>query len=103
MIAWDGSPLSHPLVQINLYPIIREVNMKLPPEDRIKVWLSGVQPDLIHAFQRLDFFAWYDATRLFPSKNDDNSSTIQAIRRIRQDIPKRQGDPVAARELSYQA
>jgi hypothetical protein len=29
-----------PVGSINLYPVIREVNLKLPPEDRIKVWLG---------------------------------------------------------------
>jgi hypothetical protein len=33
-------PTVTPIGSINIYPIIREVNMKLPPEERIKVWLG---------------------------------------------------------------
>ncbi len=70
----------------------------------IKVWLSGLQPDLIEAFDRLKFREWFPQDRIFPSRYDDNSSTLDAVKRIRQQLPE-QASRAAVHHaaLSYQA
>ncbi len=69
----------------------------------IKIWLSGLQPDLLQAFDRLGFQHWYPADRLFPSRYDDNSSTIDAVNRIRRELPAPERDVAPHQALSYQA
>lgn len=69
----------------------------------VKVWLSGLQPDLLQAFDRLGFKDWYPADRLFPSRYDDNSSTIDAVNRIRRELPSPQLRSAPLEALSYQA
>jgi SulP family sulfate permease len=70
----------------------------------VTVWLSGLQRDLLQAFDRLGFRDWFPSDRLFPSRQDDeNSSTIEAVKRIRRELRARAGSldqPVA---LTYQA
>jgi hypothetical protein len=69
----------------------------------LRVWLSGLQSDLSAAFDRLKFHEWLPAERLFPSKGDDTSSTIDAVRRIRRELPTRASNAFVSEELSYQA
>jgi sulfate permease, SulP family len=69
----------------------------------VTVWLSGLQPDLLEAFDRLKFHEWLPAERLLPSRNDENSSTIDAVKRIRRKLPAPAGNAVPAEQLSYQA
>lgn len=52
-------------------------------QQKIVVWLAGVQPDLLVAFQRLDFGAWLPSDRVFPQGPDEDSATLAAIRMIR--------------------
>jgi len=49
----------------------------------LTVWLTGVQPDLLAAFHRLEFTTWLPRDRLFPQGSDEYSSTLAAIREIR--------------------
>jgi hypothetical protein len=46
-----------------------------------------VQPDLLAAFQRLNFASWLPDDRLFPQGTDDDSATLAAIRHIRDTLP----------------
>jgi hypothetical protein len=69
----------------------------------VKVWLSGLQPDLLKAFDRLKFHEWFPAKRLFPSKYDEYSSTIDAVKHIRRELPAQAGNTILSEELSYQA
>jgi SulP family sulfate permease len=54
--------------------------------DGLTVWLTGLQPDLLVAFDRLAFTEWLPRERVFPHGNDDDSSTLAAIRAIRREI-----------------
>ena len=49
----------------------------------LTLWLSGVQPDLLAAFDRLGFAAWLPRERVFPQRLDEDSATLAAIRQIR--------------------
>ena len=71
--------------------------------DGVKVWMSGLQQDLLDAFERLKFHDWLPAERLFPSKYDDNSSTLEAVKHIRRELPTQVANPLSSGELSYQA
>jgi SulP family sulfate permease len=53
------------------------------------VWLAGLRPDLLAAFDRLSFGAWLPADRLFPQGSDEDSATLAAVRRIRSELPQR--------------
>jgi SulP family sulfate permease len=52
----------------------------------VTVLLAGLQPDLLDAFRRVNFFAWWPEDRLFPQGFDDDSATLAAIRRVRKQI-----------------
>jgi len=52
----------------------------------VKVWLSGLQPDLLAVFDRLKFSEWFPAERVFSSRDDEYSSTIDALKGIRREI-----------------
>jgi len=82
---------------------ILEHFLKQSEASGVKVWLSGLQPDLLEAFDRLKFREWLPAERLFPSKYDEYSSTIDAVKRIRRDLPAPAGNTVPYEELSYLA
>jgi sulfate permease, SulP family len=71
----------------------------LKETDGLKVWLAGVQPDLIAAFQRLDFPSWLDEDRIFPQGADEDSATLAAIRRVRAELKAQL--PEATRNLYY--
>jgi len=69
----------------------------------LKVWLSGLQPDLLEAFDRLGFREWLSADRMFRSRPDDeHSSTIAAVTCIRGQLA-RAGGLEEATELTYLA
>ena len=69
----------------------------------LKVWLSGLQPDMLEAFERLGFSEWLPAHRLFRSGPDDLSSTIEAVKSIRQELLAQAGESDEGVALSYQA
>ena len=69
----------------------------------LTVWLSGLQPDLLEAFDRLGFREWLSADRMFRSRPDDeHSSTIAAVTCIRGQLA-RAGGLEEATELTYLA
>jgi hypothetical protein len=49
----------------------------------LTVWLTGLQPDLLAAFHRLEFAAWLPGERAFAQGKDEDSSTLAGIRAIR--------------------
>jgi sulfate permease, SulP family len=53
----------------------------------ITVWLAGLRPDLLSAFDRLDFWAWLPRDHVFTQGVDEDSATLAAIRRIRAELP----------------
>ena len=52
----------------------------------VRVWLAGVQPDLLAAFQRLRFLTWFPLDRLFPQGSAEDSATLAAIQCIRSEL-----------------
>jgi sulfate permease, SulP family len=48
----------------------------------VTVLLAAVQPDLLAAIRRLDFFAWYPRERIYAQGNDEDSATLAAIRYV---------------------
>ncbi len=70
----------------------------------LTIWLSGLQPDLLEAFDRLGFREWLPADRLFQSRPDDeHSSTIAAVTSIRGQLAAQAGSLEEATELTYLA
>nr|WP_294523903.1 SulP family inorganic anion transporter [uncultured Rhodopila sp.] len=65
----------------------------------IKVWLAGVNPDLLEAFRRANFAAWFPDDQVFPQTADEETATLAAIRRIRSEL--RKGEPAEADVLFY--
>jgi SulP family sulfate permease len=61
------------------------------------VLLAGVRPDLLEAFGRLRFAAWFPPDRIFPQALDEDSATLAAIRVVYDQVG---GDP--ASRLYYQ-
>jgi SulP family sulfate permease len=55
---------------------------------KLTVWLAGLQPDLLQAFERLGFSEWLPSVRIFPQGADEDSATLAAIRRIRAALPQ---------------
>jgi SulP family sulfate permease len=74
--------------------------LKEAQANRIEVWLAGVRPDLFEAFNRLKFFDWFPENRVIPHGNEDNSATLTAIARIRQNLPLGKREDTRA-ELYY--
>ena len=60
--------------------------LKQAGQDSVRVWLAGVQPDLLAAFQRLRFLTWFPPDRLFPQGSAEDSATLAAIRCIRSEL-----------------
>jgi SulP family sulfate permease len=52
------------------------------------VWLAGLRPDLLAAFDRLNFAALIEADHIFPQGADEDSATLAAVRRIRTELPE---------------
>jgi len=52
----------------------------------ITVWLAGLRPDLLAAFDRLKFWEWLPRDRIFPQGIDEDSATLAAIRKIRAEL-----------------
>ncbi|MDR3516675.1 MAG: SulP family inorganic anion transporter [Azospirillaceae bacterium] len=73
--------------------------LKEAQSDGIKVWLAGLQPDLLAAFKRLNFAAWLAPDRLFPHSGDEDSATLAAIRRIRAELAEE--SPASSAKLYY--
>ena len=65
----------------------------------LTVWLAGVRPDLIAAFDRLRFWDWLPRDRVFPQGADEDSATLAAIRRMRSELLEDAGGSV--RRLYY--
>jgi SulP family sulfate permease len=57
--------------------------LKQSHQDGLTVWLTGLQPDLLAAFHRLEFAAWLPGERAFAQGKDEDSSTLAGIRAIR--------------------
>lgn len=66
----------------------------------VTVWLASVRPDLLEAFRRLEFPSWLPEYRVFPQGQDDDSSTLAAIRVIHDAMPD--CTPASHDELYYQ-
>jgi sulfate permease, SulP family len=52
----------------------------------IVVWLAGLRPDLLAAFDRLRFWEWLPRDHVFPQGVDEDSATLAAIRRLRAEL-----------------
>jgi sulfate permease, SulP family len=65
----------------------------------ITVWLAGLRPDLLAAFDRLKFWEWLPRDRVFPQGIDEDSATLAAIRRLRAEFPS-QSD-ISVQKLYY--
>jgi len=52
----------------------------------ISVWLAGLRPDLLAAFDRLRFWEWLHRDHVFPQGLDEESATLAAIRRLRAEL-----------------
>jgi SulP family sulfate permease len=52
----------------------------------ITVWLAGLRPDLLAAFDRLKFWEWLPKDRVFAQGADEDSATLAAIRRIHTEL-----------------
>jgi len=70
--------------------------LKTAEASGLTVWLTGLQPDLLEAFERLNFHAWLSDDHVFPQGPDEDSATLTAIRLIRSGMPIRRSD-----KLSY--
>jgi SulP family sulfate permease len=66
----------------------------------VTVWLAGLRPDLLAAFDRLDFWEWLPRDRVFQQGVDEDSATLAAIRRIRAELVDR-SDDASSRNLYY--
>jgi sulfate permease, SulP family len=65
----------------------------------VSVWLAGLRPDLLAAFDRLNLAAWIERDHVFPQGSDEDSATLAAVRRIRSELPKQ--SMVAQSKLYY--
>jgi sulfate permease, SulP family len=69
------------------------------------ILLAGVQPDLLAAAERLNWFSWYPIERVFPQGKDEYSATLAAIRAVDRaaDAPPNpsHAEPAAERPLYY--
>jgi SulP family sulfate permease len=66
----------------------------------VTVWLAGLRPDLLAAFDRLDFWEWLPRDHVFAQGIDEDSATLAAIRRIRAELVDR-SDDASSRKLYY--
>jgi SulP family sulfate permease len=74
--------------------------LKACDEHHVTVLLAGLQPDLLAAARRLDFFSWYPEERVYPQGKDEDSATLAAIRAAHRELGY--ADPGAPRPLYYQ-
>jgi SulP family sulfate permease len=63
----------------------------------VTVLLAGLQPDLLAALRRLNFFTWYPAERAYSQGKDEDSATLAAIRAVYRDLGDARTDSRAAR------
>jgi len=68
---------------------------------KVTVMLAGLQPDLLAAFKRLGFFAWFPEERAYVQGKDEDSATLAAIRAVYRELGQRDAAPDAARPLYY--
>jgi sulfate permease, SulP family len=73
--------------------------LKEAPSQGVTVWLAGLRPDLLAAFDRLKFWEWLPQDRVFQQGVDEDSATLAAIRRIRVELFS--GIDVPVRKLVY--
>ena len=59
----------------------------------IAVWLAGLRPDLLAAFDRLKFWEWLPRDHVFPQGVDEDSATLTAIRRLRAELSDQRDAP----------
>ncbi len=59
----------------------------------VSVWLAGLRPDLLAAFDRLNFSDWIEADHVFPQGIDEDSATLAAVRRIQSELPQQSAAP----------
>jgi SulP family sulfate permease len=86
----------HPdVVSLEIFERFLEQTQKIG----IRVWVAGLQPDLLAAFQRLNFDAWLPSERLLAQGVDEESATLAAIRRIRAELSA--ADAAAASDKLY--
>ena len=52
----------------------------------IEVWLAGLRPDLLAAFDRLGFADWIKPDHIFAQGADEDSATLAAVRQIRSEL-----------------
>ena len=52
----------------------------------ITLWLAGLKPDLLESFQRLNFSALLPDDHVFAQGASDESATLAAVKRIRQEL-----------------
>ncbi|WP_342726487.1 SulP family inorganic anion transporter [Bradyrhizobium sp. B097] len=52
----------------------------------IEVWLAGLRPDLLAAFDRLGFADWIKSDHIFAQGADEDSATLAAVRQIRSEL-----------------
>jgi SulP family sulfate permease len=57
-----------------------------------RVLLAGVRPDLLDAFSRLHFSAWFPIDQVFAQGMDEDSATLAAIRAVYRRIADERGE-----------
>jgi SulP family sulfate permease len=60
--------------------------LKHAQSEGIVVWLAGLRPDLLAAFDRLRFWEWLPRGHVFPQGVDEDSATLAAIGRLRAEL-----------------
>jgi sulfate permease, SulP family len=67
--------------------------LKHAQSEGIAVWLAGLRPDLLAAFDRLGFWEWLPRDHVFPQGVDEDSATLAAIRRLRAELSDQRDVP----------
>jgi sulfate permease, SulP family len=62
----------------------------------ITVLLAGVRTDFLESIRRMRFADWYPADRIFPEKDDTDSATLSAVRRVYESFGKANACPHCA-------
>ena len=60
--------------------------LKQSEREGVVIWLAGLQRDLLTCFRRLNFGDWLPNHRVLPQGTDEDSATLEAIRRIRAEL-----------------
>ena len=56
----------------------------------VSVWLAGLRPDLLAAFDRLNLEAWIARDHVLPQGADEDSATLAAVKRIRSELAEQE-------------